>query len=775
MTRGRSLLPALTLALGLALMLPGGTPPALAQETAEEERDRGRVVAFLEEQLSGAGREVRIEGFRGALAARMEMERLTIADAEGVWLTIRGATLDWNRLSVLLGRIEITALAADEIEIARAPVPEPGLPPAEAGGFTLPDLPVSVRIGRLETARLALGAPLLGEAVEARIAGSVSLAGGQASARLEVERTDSREAAARLSLDADGTEVTFALALQEDAGGLVSGALGIAGRPELVLDLSGEGPADDFAARFLLATDGVERLTGTARTEAAPGGGWRFAADISGDVTALFAPEYRPFFGPDVALEARGTRAPGGEVVLDNVVLRAAALVLEGRGAVAADGFPERLDVSGQLTPPRGETVLLPLPGDPVRVAAGRLQLAFDAARGPDWTGETTLTGVESGGLRLADLTLSGTGRIARETGDDQEAAETIRRVLAELVLEARGMDHTDPDIATAIGRGARAKLSLDWTEAVGLRLERLAITGAGYGLRGRARLGGLAEGLPLSGRLAGEIEDLGALAGLAGQPLSGALSFSARGTGTLLGGEIDAALAARSRDLGIGIAEADALLAGEGALDIGLTRDAGGITLHRLSVETAQVALNARGALAGEGGEIVFSARLPDLDAAVSGLSGALDAEGSLRLEGEDLRLVATMDGPEGARLVFEGLVRSIAEGPAFEGAAEITLPRLAPFAPLAGGRLTGAAEAGARLTLDTASGALAVDASGRLTDIAFGPDIVATLMRGETRIALVAARPDAAPPGDVARRARCHTPGGREAAGRAGAGGAP
>ena len=34
--------------------------------------------------------------------------RITVADDEGVWLTIKGAELDWNRLALLRGRFWTT-------------------------------------------------------------------------------------------------------------------------------------------------------------------------------------------------------------------------------------------------------------------------------------------------------------------------------------------------------------------------------------------------------------------------------------------------------------------------------------------------------------------------------------------------------------------------------------------------------------------------------------------------------------------------------------------
>ena len=56
--------------------------------------DREFLTAFLEDNLSGAGRQVTITGFTGALSARATIESLTFADDTGIWLTVNGATLD---------------------------------------------------------------------------------------------------------------------------------------------------------------------------------------------------------------------------------------------------------------------------------------------------------------------------------------------------------------------------------------------------------------------------------------------------------------------------------------------------------------------------------------------------------------------------------------------------------------------------------------------------------------------------------------------------------
>ena len=64
---------------------------------AQDEDDRGFIAGLLEDALGGEGRIVRVEGFAGALRSTATIDRVTIADSKGIWLTIEEAELTWSR------------------------------------------------------------------------------------------------------------------------------------------------------------------------------------------------------------------------------------------------------------------------------------------------------------------------------------------------------------------------------------------------------------------------------------------------------------------------------------------------------------------------------------------------------------------------------------------------------------------------------------------------------------------------------------------------------
>ena len=147
----------------LLLVLACLAPPAHAQD----DDDVGFLTGLLQDSLSGAGREVKISGFKGALSAQARMEQMTIADDDGVWLTIKDIELDWKRSDLFRGALTVETFRAGEIDLSR--LPEGGdsdPPPPETTPFSLPDLPVSISIANLEATRISLGEDVLGVAAQ---------------------------------------------------------------------------------------------------------------------------------------------------------------------------------------------------------------------------------------------------------------------------------------------------------------------------------------------------------------------------------------------------------------------------------------------------------------------------------------------------------------------------------------------------------------------------------------------------------------------------------
>ncbi|MDR5652386.1 translocation/assembly module TamB domain-containing protein [Ruixingdingia sedimenti] len=611
--------------------------PLLA--TAQED-DRGFLTRLIEDNLSGAGRAVRIEGFEGALSSRATIREMTIADDHGVWITLRGLELDWSRRALLTGRLEVETLRAEEILLPRLPdTGDPEAPTPEAVPFSLPDLPISVRIGQILAEKVDLGAPVMGIAATFRVEGSADLAGGEGNAKLDITRTDGPEA--RLSFDggfANETRVLrLSLALEEAAGGIAGTLMGLPGAPALTLSVQGEGPLEDYTADIRLATDGQDRLAGLVALRAVEGAS-TFALDLRGDVAPLLLPEYRDFFGNDVALVAEGRRTPLGAVQLDRLDIAAAQLRVQGQARVAADGVPERLDLRLRIAAADGGPVLLPSSGVPMRVNAADLTFAFDAARGDGWRLSGAVEGLDRPDLRLQSVTLAGNGRIAR-LPEGATVGGTLR-------LAAEGIAPADPALAQAVGAAISGQTLFSWSTGGKLRLSRLAVTGEGYELSGRIALDSPPDGeTRVETMLSAQMADFARLSGLAGRDLAGRGRVDVAGWYAPLSGAFDLTTDVAGNGLRVDVAELDRVLAGDSTVHLSAARGTEGLEIRSLTANARGFEATGRGWLRSAGSDLTLRAALADLAALGPRYGGSLRAD--LRVQGpggqERVTLAAT------------------------------------------------------------------------------------------------------------------------------------
>ncbi|MFP4240304.1 MAG: hypothetical protein ACLFRZ_13475, partial [Rhodosalinus sp.] len=595
----------------------------------EAENGAGLLTRLLQDALSSAGREVQITGFEGALSSRATIERLTIADADGTWLTVRDAVLDWNRRALFAGRLEVNEFSAAEIEMPRPPVRDPELPPPEATPFRIPELPVSVRIDRISAGRVALGTPVLQQSAEMSLDGRAQLADGGLDIDLEARRLDDREG--RFDLEArftpgDGTAL-LDLRMEEGPGGIVATLAGLPERPALTFRASGEGPIRDFLTEIRLASDGQERLGGEVRLSAGEGNApdWQLALDLGGDVTALFAPELRPFFGPEVSLEADATRTAGGETRLEDFSLSARSLEAQGRFSLGDGNWPRDAHLTIRIADPEGGQVTLPSEGAETRLRRAILTLSLDPeARDFSLTG--SVLDLSTQGLDAAALRLSADGTVTPPDGSGGGAFD------ASLRGETEGLSLADPALARALGETLQGRMRIAYENGGPLRLSALDLAGPDYGLRGAVALALEGQEPEADLELALSARDMARFSALAGLDLGGAAELAITGPVRPISGAFDLRIDGEGDDLRLGVPAADGVLAGQTALAIEVARDETGLSLDTLNMNSDAAIFAASGRLASERSRVDFTARLKDLAALSPDGRGA----GELRLAGQ-------------------------------------------------------------------------------------------------------------------------------------------
>ncbi|MFC0810943.1 translocation/assembly module TamB domain-containing protein [Paracoccus panacisoli] len=604
-----------------------------AEISAEVEDDRGFITRFLERNLSGAGRQVVIRGFQGALSSRATFTEMTIADAEGVWITLRNGAIQWDRSALFGRRIEINELSAQEILLPRLPGGGEGGRKAEVRDFALPTLPVSVNIARIAAGRVEIGEPVIGEAAVVSLDGSMNLAGGEGAAKLAINRVDGKRGV--FAVDAAYSNATTNLrldvTLDEDREGLFANLVGLYDKPAVTAEIKGEGPLKEFAADIRLATDGTDRVTGrvSAHAQAGEDGtpGTGFRAELTGDVASLLPPDNRPFFGTSSRLLAEGWRGENGRMALPVLMVDTEALNLTGSVTTNDKGAPQSLVLLMTLGEDAGATTLpvrLPFGGEPTDVRSGSLQISYDATQSDAWRVVGRIGDITQNGNRIGALTLNGDGTVALENGD-------LQQVLGKLAFGVEGLALADAGLQQALGTSITGESGFDLTPGNALELSDFTLSGQDFGIAGTILADGLRSGITVSGDLDAAYERLEHLSTLAGRPLTGQANANIRGLYTVLTHGFDAEAEITGTDITVNQPQLDRLMAGEASIFASARRDEQGIEIRDLRVDGQRLTAAAQGLITSSSTDLKADLRLSSLTAADPAMAGALTAQAAV------------------------------------------------------------------------------------------------------------------------------------------------
>jgi translocation and assembly module TamB len=727
----------------LPILLTLAATPALAQDepgfferlfgtdTAESDTQQGTLLErLIEDSLSSAGRSVTVTGFRGALSGQATLESLTISDADGAWLTLTDATLDWSRAALFAGRLEVRELTAAEILLPRlATPPENEAPSPEAGRFQLPDLPVSLEIGRIAAERVELGEPVIGIAAELSLEGSFSLADGSGAADLAISRLDRPGA---ITLDAGFDNATenlrLDLSIQEEEGGILSTLAGLPGEPSVDFGITGEAPLSEFVADIRLATDGEDRLTGQVavnETEEVR----RIVTNLDGDIAPVFAPQFRDFFGNAVALEAETLLYADGRVVLPEFSLFAREFALFGSVELGADRLPRVIDITGRIAPETGETALLPVAGAETRVSRANFAVQFDAAQSEDWLTVIRLEDYARDGLAADEIALRATGRL---TAGGQTA------VSGDLDFDVSGLQSSD-GLSQAIGSEISGNAQIDWAGGP-LSIDGLSLRAKDLAVNGNATI----DGDTVTTEVSLSADRIANFSTLAGRALSGSAQLDLSGRINPLTQAFDITTNGETIDLSIGEPRADAILAGTVALQAAAVRDTDGLRITLTTLESDAANLTGEASLRSGGSSAALNGRLNETSVILPGLNGPSDITFSGQEDDQRDWTIATSITAPALTANVSGLLGNIYDLPTFQGTVEADSPTLETFSELAGRRLSGQLSLRAEGGLNADLTRALVDATPRGRDISVEGLGVERLLQGPVTLEVRGGRTD-------------------------------
>lgn len=629
----------------IALCLFGLAAPAMAQEPGIEvlamgnEEQKDWLTGFVQDRLSTPERQIRLSNIEGALGSDVAIREITISDADGVWLRVNNARLNWNQAALFTGRLEVRSLTADLIEYIRNATPVEGavdLPSPEAGGFQVPELPVAVILEQLSVPRVTFGETVFGLGSEISLSGAMTLDGGNLDASLDIVRLDGPGGTLDLDVkyaNADSM-IDLGLSLVEPENGLMANLLSIENRPAMTLTLKGNGAVTDLRTELTLAANGQTALAGIA-TVNQQAGGIAVDADLRGPLATLIAAPYRPFFGAETALTANALIYDAGGVSITGLRLTGGQLSLEAAAETTPDNFLKSLALNAIVADPAGGQVILPVPGSATRVGSAQLAVGFGGESEEAWTATLSTQGFQTTGFSASNLMLT-LGGVAANLSDP-----ATRRLTFNGDGTLSGIAGSE-EIEAALGESIGIGIAGLWNAGEPVQLAEFRLAGQAL----TAVLTGQVDGTDFLGNIGLETASIAPFSGLAGRELDGALSLSATGSIMPLIGGFDLTLDGTGSNLAIDDALADGLLAGQVQLSGRVARGEAGLVADNFRIANNQVQILADGTYSNALADFAFNLDLSDLALLSDQASGALKVVGTAKGQDNliDLNLDATV-----------------------------------------------------------------------------------------------------------------------------------
>jgi len=646
------------LLLALILVTSLAASAALAQDAA-----RGSWFSdFLESLVSTPDRQVRLIGLDGVLSANPTIERVTVADRDGVWLELDDVALSWNRAALFDRKIEIDSIRAARIAMLRRP--HAATKDETSGGVSPP--PLAIEIDSISLPQIVLEAPVAGGKAELTATGSARLTPDALAVKLSVDRQDrAGTLTADLRLEPQANVLTADVKIEEPAGGLVAEFLGLRDRPSVAVTLNGTGPLEAWRGTFEFEAGGNRILAGGMAVTRADEA-YRIAAEFAAALQSVVPRDYAMLVAGQSRLVFDFSRADNGAITVRSATLRSEGMDLSAKGELGPDMVPQSADLSLKLG--QAGRVALPFaPGD-ISVASLTADIGLDAGEAAPWKATIQAAGVEAAFGRIDTIALDASGQ-ARDL-----ARPGARATSFSFDASAEGVVPNDLGLRDALGPTFKANGAGSWSAGrpVGIDSLNLVLTGATASFSGTATTQGL------DGDFAASVIDLARFSTLAGRSLGGSTNLKASGSAAT-GGTLDLNLDGMTSDLKLGVAALDPLLVGATKLSGGLARNESGFSFNRLTLANDRASAELNGTLADPAIDMNVTASVADLSLITDRAEGAAKVTAHLSGSREAPKVEASASGDSvvlmgrpltKAEASFSGIVA----GPDTSGEASVT-----------------------------------------------------------------------------------------------------
>lgn len=579
-----------------------------------QDNEGSALIEYVEEQISSPSYQIKLNGLDGALSSDVSLDSITISDTEGIWLEVLKPKLVWTRTALLRGRLVVDTLEAEKINFIRKPLPEEGLPAPESGSFSIPELPVTVLLERLDLPLVEFGPEIIDLASKISITGKMVLDGGSLDLDLAINRLDDvgGELKAVARYNGDAKTVFLDVDLNEPENGIIASLLNIPQKPPVRLLIKGDAPLSelDVVLAFDVADERI--LDGNVEFKNVQGG-LQTNAILNGPLSTILPERQRAFFGEQSELKVGLVFLDAGGFRLLNSNLNSGAIKLFASADIAPDGFLNVLKVQGNMESASGELLQLPDAANESTIKSAKLDINYDAASQNTWEGKLGLIDYANKNISIKNVSLDAFGTILALSEDNaHEISFDVDGLVSDIASKDKGL-------SDALGSEIRLQFDGDWLSGSPIKISRFNIFGESYKL--------LADGSFLAGVFNGNIavkaDDLNSFSAITGTNLNGSINLTVNGDILPFSGGFDLAIDGNGQDLKSGSAKADQLFKGSTKLSGGVARGNDGLVFDQFLLENKQANVAINGRLSSELADLSAKAEIMDMNVLDENSSG--------------------------------------------------------------------------------------------------------------------------------------------------------
>lgn len=586
--------------------------------------DSSWLVSLIERKLSAPNRRVRLHNVQGVLSSQVSIDAITVSDKKGVWFKMTNAQMNWNRLALLRGRIDIDQLSVEQITFLRRPQGNSSFVSSLASEkFSLPKSPLAISVKTLTAEHAMFKEKFFGFSADVSLKGNFALANGNFDVDIAAHRLDAPGSFSVLTKISNSSRTAqIDISADEPQNGILANILHIEKHPALNLSIKGDGTFDDLVVRLYLEADHSPILNGNV-IFANVAEGHSFSTKLVGTFGSLMSPEYRSLFESDVTLKAQARMTKEGVTHLDHMALQSKAMNVIANAEITADGFLRRLFVDGKIALDKeSESAHLSASEGPMRADKLALNIDYGREGKQSWNGRLVVHHVRNKNIHIRDAIFDMGG--VSENLDNAVS----RHVGIQIKGILKGIEKRKGALVEGLEETVHMHLDTDVFSRKPILIHDFSLTGQSFS----AWLKGKMEHFIFKGDLGLKTQTLAPFSLLSKQALSGSADIKAKGTIGLMSGVFNLELSGMADNMKIGVEPFDHFFKGNFILSGGAAYDTTNFILRRLDLKSQYANIKADGYVSSESAKMDFYAQLSDLARLDPRMKGVLTVQSTAR-----------------------------------------------------------------------------------------------------------------------------------------------